>query len=126
MKDMISESRFGPLTFSVLVIVLFLCLTWTPAFGYNFSRIDNVAGDINGSNDGTTHTTKGSDLVLTTGNGPNQPAAGPSPGDDNTFIWSETNYDNAAPACPPIPEPTTLMLIGLGLAGGSLYRRLRS
>ncbi|MBU1317579.1 MAG: PEP-CTERM sorting domain-containing protein [candidate division Zixibacteria bacterium] len=127
MKDKLSTSNLGPLTVSALVIVLLLCLTWTPVYGFNFSRIDNVAGGTGGSDNGNGTGTKGSDLVLTTGTGINQPATGPSPGTGNSFLWgNEAAYDNAAPACPPIPEPTTLILIGLGLAGGSLYRKIRS
>jgi len=126
MKDKISTSSLGPLTVSALVIVFFLCLTWTPAYGFNVSRIDNVAGGTEEGDNGSETGTKGSDLVLITGTGINQPTTGPAPGTGNTFIWDEMDYDNEAPACPPIPEPTTLILIGLGLVGGSLYRKIRS
>jgi hypothetical protein len=127
MKGIFSASKLGLLSVSILVVALVLCFTWTPVYGFNFSRIDNVTGGTGDNTSGTTGTgQKGSDLLLTTGSSLGTPTTYTYPGTGNTDIWSDTDFDNTNPPSPPVPEPTTLILLGLGLAGGSLYRKVKS
>jgi hypothetical protein len=125
MKHIISANKLGPLAVSILVIALVLCFTWTPVYGFNFSRIDNVAG---GTGDNTAGSNgageKGSDMLLTTGSNFGSLTTHLDPGNSYTNFRDDMDFDNSNPPCS-VPEPTTLILLGLGLVGGSLYRKVR-
>jgi hypothetical protein len=105
-----SVNRWHLAILAALIIGMVLCLSWTPAYGFGFSKADLAAGS-------------GSAPV---GN----PPSGTPVGNGSTPIapttsWTTTFADSPETCPPPIPEPGTLILLGLGLAGGAAIKRLR-
>ncbi len=121
MKNEQVINRFQLVFLAVTVILLFLCLTWSPAYGYSLARIDNI-------------TIRSDDSLGSQGTGLSLAASAPGLGmPADRPVWSAeqpfaySTYDEVPNACPPpaVPEPATLMLLGIGLASVSIYRKMR-
>lgn len=114
-----APSRLNLFVMSAAIIMLFLAVTWTPVYGFNMSRVDNLTTGGEGSDESGDY----SQL-------PAKSASSGGSGDGYLIFENELpddgNVDQYNTNCPPpIPEPATLLLIGFGLAGGAVMRRFK-
>jgi hypothetical protein len=124
MRNDYHSGRLQLVLLAITLILLFVSLTWTPAYGYGIARIDNIASQTDDPSDGGTD-----GAALRTG------ASGTGVTHDR-YNWSDTKLlvydlgDYAEPDNPPdnppeTPEPATVVLVGLGLAWTVAYRKAK-
>jgi hypothetical protein len=108
---------------SVVAIVLYLCLSFSNAYGYqvgNLDRfnVDNTA-EINWQSDSWL-SMPGADLRSTEGNS----VSASSFDFDNARSFNDGSFDDNE-VCPTVPEPTIIILFGMGVGTLALYRKIR-
>ncbi len=118
MRNEYAPSRLNLIALAAVIIMLFLTLTWTPAYGYSMSRVDNLTGENSGSSE------NGGDLLQSPDKSASSGGYDYQTFDDEPLVDGDRDqYDTNCP--PEVPEPATLLLIGFGLAGGAVLRRFR-
>ena len=122
MRQKPTNNKWRVLAVSVSVIMLFLGLTWSPAYGLILSNVDNVTmrgGSSLGEGSGSSLS---SDFYSS--NASNRYRIDHKINDNGDIIY-DTRDDYPSTTPPEIPEPATLILFGLGLVGGTAFRKLR-
>jgi len=99
-----------------LVIFFFLALTWSAAYGFNVNQVPPTNSDQGNPDE---------DMLMSK----HQELPTDSPQDmfneDGTSDYSEFVVTDDGQGTDPVPEPATLILLGLGIAGSAAYRRIR-
>ena len=108
---------------SVFAILLYLCLSFSNAYGYRVSNLDRLKIENSGKS------TVQSDAGLTIPDSQVRSIDGcTSTFHDNNYYDLKTLNDDMSDGdkvCPVVPEPSILILFGMGVGTLALYRKLR-
>lgn len=108
---------------SIVAIVLYLCLSFSNAYGYQVSNLDRLNmtanTEINSQSD-TWQPLPSSDLRSFEGY--DASAFGKDLGND--YFYDDGSSDGNE-VCPAVPEPSIIILFGMGAGSLALYRKFR-
>jgi hypothetical protein len=108
---------------SIIAIILYLCFSFSNAYGYQVGNLDRL------NFDNTARIDWSSDSWLTTpdpGIRSVESNIGSTSGGNFNYIQdADDGYPDGNEVCPPVPEPTIMILFGMGLGTLGLYRKFR-